>query len=308
MAWCNAPFGGVSGAHGVVDFDFLSRVLKADGEPIHHGAHEGGDVVGRLDGFGQRATEGLGKGARLGLRGRNVLQNELEGSVGSDHAFHGGALGASAADGDHVTFHPVLREPGLATEHGVETFERGRIVAVEERWRKVDAVSAAKASVQASSRVEPEAIAPRAEGFGHRGDEPDDDDAVPVAEPVTGGRSGLAEGAFVAEVLGDAVEGMPGGQEAIWVEGGARTVGHELDETLLGTETAGEANEVDEVVAVDVLEQDGIELEVVEAGVAGGGETIEDAFEGGCAGQSVEAVGMGGVEADVDSVEACLEG
>lgn len=100
----------VAGCNETNDVGFTSGVGQGDRIAVHHGADEARYVFGRGDWFGEDTAEGAAQGTGRGTRRGYVFKYELEGSIGRDHPIHAVAS-KSAADGDHVSFHP---SPGEA--------------------------------------------------------------------------------------------------------------------------------------------------------------------------------------------------
>ena len=76
---------------------------------------------------------------------------------------------------------------------------------------------------------------------------------------------------------------------------------HLLDEADVDAFVEGEAHQVEDLVAVALAQNDGVEFDAVEAGGDGGVDARQHPVQIAIAGQEAEALGVQGVEADVDA-------
>lgn len=81
--------------------------------------------------------------------------------------------------------------------------------------------------------------------------------------------------------------------------------GHDFDEGDIESVISGPLDESDEFVIIEVIDGDGVDFDL-EVGVFCGLESVEDGFEVSALGDLVEALGVEGIERDVDSPHACV--
>ncbi len=151
---------------------------------------------------------------------------------------------------------------------------------------------------------EAEAVAIEAEGFADGGDEAE---AVAVWEAVLGGGGagvGVGHGFERAAFGLNAAEHFGGGED---LAAGPEFLGierHELDEADFHLAFAGKADERDKVIFRDAFDGNGVQLDFLETGGAGGFDAGEDARKVVAAGDLVEAGAVERVEVDIEAAES----